>query len=107
MLRRISPSPTPRSSSPTPAAARDSSARTPPVYSDAKGAATLADLTAGYWTVIVEANGLLSSENRRVAVRRGEITPLPVRLTRPARIAGTVTLADGGAVAGISVVARG
>ena len=44
---------------------------------------------------------------RRVAVRRGEITRVPATASRPARITGAVRLADGTAVEGVSVIARG
>ena len=65
-----------------------------PVYTDRTGAAVFTGLAAGYWTVMAEANGLLASETRRVAARRGEATAVPVRLVRPASLSGTVRLAD-------------
>jgi len=78
-----------------------------PLFSDAQGVARFADLTRGAWTVTAEAPDLMPFEARRVAVRRGEVTPLSARLARPAYLSGTVLLADGTPVAGVTVTARG
>jgi uncharacterized protein YfaS (alpha-2-macroglobulin family) len=78
-----------------------------PRFTDATGVTRFDALKAGSWTVVVEASGLLTQEVRRVAVRRGEITRVPATASRPARITGAVRLADGTAVEGVSVIARG
>ena len=78
-----------------------------PVFSDAQGVARFADLTRGYWTVTAEAPDLMPFEARRVAVRRGEVTPVAAALARPAFLSGTVQLADGTPVSGVTVTARG
>src|SRR5215831_22648 len=67
------------------------------------GRTTYADIGAGTYTVQVESGALLAQEMRRVMVRRGETTKLPVKMVKPASIAGAVKLADGSAVAAISV----
>lgn len=78
-----------------------------PVFTGADGVARFVDLTAGYWTVTAEASGLRSAEIRRVAVRRGETTSVPVKLVRPAGLSGQVRLRDGSGVSGVTVTARG
>ena len=78
-----------------------------PVFSDAQGVARFADLTRGAWTVTAEAPERMPFEARRVAVRCGEVTPVSARLSRPAYLSGTVRLADGTPVAGVTVTARG
>jgi hypothetical protein len=78
-----------------------------PVYSDERGVARFPDLAGGYWTVSAEAPERMPFEARRVAVRRGETTPVAAVLARPASLSGTVRLADGTPVAGVTVTARG
>src|SRR5689334_4321213 len=78
-----------------------------PRYTDRTGLARFAGLAAGGWAVSAEASGLLNAEANRVAVRRGAVTPLALKLTRPASLSGAVRLADGTGVSGISVVAAG
>jgi alpha-2-macroglobulin len=78
-----------------------------PVFTDAQGVARFAGLTRGYWTASAEAPGLMSFEARRVAVRRGETTPVTAKLAQPASVSGTVRLTDGTPVAGVTVTARG
>jgi len=83
--------------------------RPPPAsqWTGKDGRTSFADIGSGSYTVQVEAGALLAQELRRVMVRRGETTKLPVKMVKPAAIAGVVKLADGSAVAGISVTARG
>jgi hypothetical protein len=83
--------------------------RPPPAaqWTGKDGRTSFADIGAGSYTVQVEAGALLAQELRRVMVRRGETTKLPVKMVKPASIAGTVRLADGSSAAGISVTARG
>ncbi len=76
-------------------------------FTGADGAVRFADLAAGAYDVSIEALNLVSFEGRAVQVRRGETTPLAVKLTRPASLAGVVRLADGTGVPGLGVVARG
>lgn len=64
-------------------------------------------LSGGAWSVTVEAAGLRGDESRAVPVRRGEVTPLTLTLTRPASLSGVVRLADSTAVSGVNVVVRG
>ncbi len=78
-----------------------------PVYTDASGLVRFDGLTAGNYTVTSEVAGLRSAEARRVTVRRGETTTLPLVMTRPATLSGTVKLADGTPVSGVPVTARG
>src|SRR5206468_3002658 len=78
-----------------------------PRFSDAQGLARFDGLTAGTYTITTDVSGLRPAEARRVTVRRGETTSLPLLLTRPASISGTVKLADGSAVPGVPVTARG
>jgi len=83
--------------------------RPPPAarWTGADGIVSDADVDAQNWTVTIEAGGLLTQELRNVAVKRGEVTPITVKLAKPAQLAGTVTLADRSGVAGISITARG
>jgi uncharacterized protein YfaS (alpha-2-macroglobulin family) len=78
-----------------------------PGFTGREGVARFEGLAAGYYTVVVEAPGLLVNESRRIAVRRGERTPVPVHLVRPASLSGFVRLADGSGVEGLSVLAHG
>jgi len=78
-----------------------------PVFTDAHGIARFQDLQAGTWSASVESEGLLGWEGQNLSVRRGDSTRVDVRLVKPARISGTVRLADGTGVANVSVVARG
>jgi hypothetical protein len=78
-----------------------------PVFTDKAGLARFVDLPAGAWTVIVEAPGLLTQELRRVALRRGETTSVPVAMVKPARLEGTLKLADGTGAGFLNVIARG
>ena len=78
-----------------------------PSFTDAAGVARFRDLPAGAWSASVESEGMLSWEGHALAVRRGETTPVDVRMVKPARFSGTVRLADGTGVANVSVVARG
>jgi uncharacterized protein YfaS (alpha-2-macroglobulin family) len=78
-----------------------------PRYTDARGVARFEGLTAGHYTVTADVSGLRPAESRRVTVRRGETTSLPLIMTRPATISGTVKLADATPVAGVPVTARG
>ena len=78
-----------------------------PIYTDAHGTVRFEGLTAGNYTVTAEVSGLRPAEARRVMVRRGETTSLPLPMTRPATLSGTVKLADGTPVSGVPVTARG
>jgi alpha-2-macroglobulin len=78
-----------------------------PVFTDRGGLARFVDLPAGAWTVVVEAPGLLTQELRRVTLRRGETTSLPIALLEPGRLEGTLKLPDGGAAPFLTVMARG
>ncbi len=78
-----------------------------PRFTDAQGAARFEGLGAGYWTAVVDAPGLRTTEVRRLAVRRGETTTAPIQLGRPASLSGVVRLADGTGVPGITITARG
>lgn len=78
-----------------------------PRFTGKDGSVTFDGLAAGYWTIAVEAGGLRSTEAHRVPVRRGEITPAAVKLTRPASLSGSVRLADSTTIAGVTVIARG
>jgi hypothetical protein len=78
-----------------------------PRYTDAGGATRFEGLTAGYYSVTVDAEGLRTAEARRIAVRRGETTNAPVKLGKPASIAGFVRTADGTGVPGVTITARG
>ncbi len=78
-----------------------------PRYTDARGLARFDGLTAGTYTVTADVSGLRPAEARRVTVRRGETTSLPLPMTRPASLSGTVKLADGTPVSGVPVTARG
>ncbi len=78
-----------------------------PVFTDARGIARFEDLPAGTWSAHAESEGLRSWEGQNLSVRRGQTTPVEVRLVKPARISGTVRLADGTGVANVSVIARG
>ncbi|MCC6649808.1 MAG: carboxypeptidase regulatory-like domain-containing protein, partial [Candidatus Eisenbacteria bacterium] len=82
---------------------RDPEAR----YTNAKGEVEFVGLTAGFYTVAVDAPGLRADEVSRVTVRRGEATPIALALSRAAALAGWVRLADSTAVSGVSVIARG
>lgn len=79
----------------------------PAQWTGADGLARFADVEAGAYTVQVEAPGLMSQELRGASARRGETTPLTVKLAKPAQLSGVVRLADGSGVAGISITARG
>ncbi len=78
-----------------------------PKWTAKDGTVTFDGLTAGAWTVSTEAAGLRSGESRGVQVKRGETTKLPLTMTRPASLMGSVRLADSTGVAGVSVIARG
>ncbi|TMQ71375.1 MAG: hypothetical protein E6K81_10205 [Candidatus Eisenbacteria bacterium] len=78
-----------------------------PVFTDANGTARFQDLPAGTWSANAESEGLLAWAGQNLSVRRGETTPVEVRLVKPARISGTVRLADGTGVGNVSVIARG
>lgn len=78
-----------------------------PVYSDKSGAARFDALPAGLYTVEVQAAGLRPQELRRVAVKRGDPTPVALALTRPSSLSGLVRLADSSGVSGVTVIARG
>jgi uncharacterized protein YfaS (alpha-2-macroglobulin family) len=78
-----------------------------PLFTDAQGTVRFDGLARGYYTVTAEASDRMPFEGRRVAVRRGETTPLSASLARPAFVSGFVRLADGTGVAGLTVTARG
>ena len=78
-----------------------------PRFTNGAGEVEFTGLTAGYWSVSVEAAGLRSEEAHRVPVRRGETSPVSLVLARPASLSGAVRLADSTGVAGVSVIARG
>lgn len=78
-----------------------------PRFTDANGEARFEGLSAGFYGATVTAEGLRAGEARRLAVRRGETTNAPIRLVRPASLAGVVRLAGGEPVAGVTVIARG
>lgn len=78
-----------------------------PVFTDPSGLARFVDLPAGAWTVLVEAPGLLTQELRRVTLRRGETTGLPITLLKPGRLEGTLKLANGDPAPYLTVLARG
>ncbi len=78
-----------------------------PRFTDDKGSTRFEGLRAGTYTVTADVAGLRPAEARNVQVRRGETRTLPLPMTRPASLAGTVKLADGGPVSGIAVTARG
>jgi hypothetical protein len=78
-----------------------------PLFTDNRGIARFQDLQAGTWSASVESEGLLGWEGQNLSVRRGESTRVEVRLVKPARLSGTVRLADSTGVANVSVVARG
>lgn len=78
-----------------------------PRFTNGTGEVEFTGLTAGYWSVSVEAAGLRSEEAHRVPVRRGETSPVSLVLARPASLSGAVRLADSTGVAGVSVIARG
>jgi hypothetical protein len=86
----------------------ESSRRDPePRYTGKDGRVVFTGLSAGEYTVQVEAAGLRADEARLVPVRRGEVSVVPVTMTRPASLAGQVKLADSTGVAGVNVIARG
>jgi hypothetical protein len=78
-----------------------------PLFTDAKGVARFVDIESGNWTVTVDLPGLLPTEARQVAVRRGETTTVPASLVKPASLAGTVRLADGSGLPNVTITARG
>ena len=78
-----------------------------PRYTGKDGRVLFSGLTAGEYTVQVEVPGLRADEARRVPVRRGEASVVPISMTRPASLAGQVKLADSTGVAGVNVIARG
>lgn len=78
-----------------------------PRFTDAGGSIAFEALPAGLYTVEVSAAGLRPQELRRVAVKRGEPTPVALALTRPSSLSGLVRLADSSGVAGVTVIARG
>ena len=83
--------------------------RPPPAtrYTDPGGVARFEGLTAGFWTAVVDGDGLRTAEARRIAVRRGETTNAPVKLGKPGSLSGVVRLSDGTGVAGVAITARG
>jgi len=78
-----------------------------PVFTGQSGLARLVDLPAGAWTVVVEAPGMITQELRRVTLRRGETTSLPIALLKPGRLEGSLRLASGEAAPYLTVLARG
>ncbi len=78
-----------------------------PRYTDNGGSVRFEGLTAGFWTAVVEGDGLRTAEARRIAVRRGETTQAPVKLGKPGSLSGLVRLADGTGVPGVTITARG
>ena len=64
-------------------------------------------LSGGAWSVAVEAPGLRAEEARAVPVKRGQVTPATLTLTRPGSLSGLVRLPDSTGVSGVNVIVRG